>query len=220
MEENQLKELESKITAEVMQELEVKGATIISQVYEGEYKTIKLIENYDDTLVKAGAEQQRIKERYAPKVAEEKMKALNTDLLDTREKACNELDDILKKDLKYRKEAIETAQLKADYRVNRQEALNLLIALKGTEIPVDIVGNIIGPLTEAKDVNTLKVCQLLVDKDTVQGFAIGRAIDSANAYINNEELTALVNQAKNFIRSGATEKNITFRTMLHNVKNK
>ena len=218
--ENMNQDLESKVRAEVLQELEAKGATIISQVYEGEYKALKLIDGFDDTLVKAGAEQQRIKERYAPKVAEEKMKALNTDLLDTREKACNELDEILKKDLKYRKEAIETAQLKAEYRVNRQEALNLLIALKGTDIPVDIVGNIIGPLTEAKDVNTLKVCQLLVGSDTVQGFTVGRAIDSANAYLNNAELTALVSQAKNFIRSGATEKNMSFRVMLHNYKNK
>ena len=101
--ENMDQDLESKVRAEVLQELEAKGATIISQVYEGEYKALKLIDGFDDTLVKAGAEKQRIKERYAPKVAKEKIEALNTDLLEAREKACSELDDILKKDLKYRK---------------------------------------------------------------------------------------------------------------------
>lgn len=218
--ENQMDNLEAKVREEVMQELEAKGIQVVPSVYDGSYKAIKLIDNWDDTLVRTGAEQQRIKERYAAKVANEKIEALNTDLLEAREKACSELDEILKKDLKYRKEAVETKQLGNEYRVQRSETLNILIALRGTDIPMDIVANLIGPLTEAKDVNTLKVCQLLVGSDTVQGFTIGRAIDSANAYLNNAELTALVSQAKNFIRSGATEKNMSFRVLLHNHKNK
>lgn len=218
--ENEMQGLEAKVRTEVMAEIEAAGAKIIPSVYEGEYKTVKLIDNWDDTLVRTGAEKQRIKERYAPKVAEEKLAALNNNLLEEREKMCSELDEILKKDLKYRKEAVKTKQLGNEYRVQRSETLNILIALKGTDIPMDIVANLIGPLTEVKDVNTLKVCQLLVGPDTVQGYTVGRAIDSVNDYLNNAELTALINQAKNFIRSGSTEKNMSFRVLLHNHKNK
>lgn len=212
-----MEELERKIAEDVMKELEAKGATIIPQVYEGTHNTLKAIAKYDDFLVKHGVEKERIIGRYSEKVAQEKLAELNTDLMLERDRACEELDRILEKDRKYRAEAIANKQLNADYRIARSEAINLFIALKDVDLEADLVASMISPLVEAKDLNTLKVINKLVKSNN---FVLTGAIRNVENYVNNADLKALVNQAKNFIRSGATEKNITFRTMLHNVRNK
>lgn len=213
--ENEMQGLEAKVKASVMAEIEAAGATIIPQVYEGEYKTIKLIEKYDDTLVKFGAEKERIMNRYSQQVATEKMAELQLDLSLERNKACEELDRILEKDQKYRKEAIANKQLAADYRIQRSEAINLFIALKDVDLEADLIASMIGPLVEAKDLNTLKVINKLVKSNN---FVLTGAIRNVENYVNNADLKALVGQAKSFIQSGNTEKNITLRTMLHNRK--
>ena len=212
-----MEELERKIAEDVMKELEAKGATIIQQVYEGTHNTLKAIAKYDDFLVKHGVEKERIIGRYSEKVAQEKLAELNTDLMLERDRACEELDRILEKDRKYRAEAIANKQLNADYRIARSEAINLFIALKDVDLEADLVASMISPLVEAKDLNTLKVINKLVKSNN---FVLTGAIRNVENYVNNAELKSLVNQAKNFIKSGATEKNMSLRIMLHNHKNK
>lgn len=218
MENVNMQELERKIAEEVMQELEAKGIKVIPSVYDGDKEALKIMDKFDKQMEEYNEEKNRIMNRYNNKVATEKIAELNEKMMLNRGAAEEELNEIYNKQLHWRQEAIKTAQLRAEYRVQRSEALNLFAALKGIDLEADLVAEMIGPLVEAKDSTTLRIVQKLLGPNTFQANMLQRAIDNCNNYINDAELKSFIQQGKQYIRSGKS--NYTLKVMSHRIRNK
>ena len=216
--ENQMDNLESKVRAEVMAELEAKGIQVVPSVYDGEKEVLKVIDKFEKELEVYNKEKERIAGRYAEKVKAEKLAELNEKMNLTRGATGEELDSIFNKQVHWRQEAIKNKMLNPEYRANRQDIMNTFIALKGIDLEADLVAELVSPIAEVKDKTTLRLIQKLVGDKTANGFMLQRTIETVDNYINDAQLKSFISQAKSYFNTG--EQSYTYKVFMHNHKNK
>ena len=218
MENVDMQELKSKITQEVMQELEAKGIKVIPSVYDGDKEALKIMDKFDKQMEEYNEEKKRIMNRYSNQVATEKIAELNEKMLLNKGAAQEELDEIYNKQLHWRQEAIKNKQVSQEFKEMRRDTINLFMALKGSDLEADLVATMIGDLVEAKDITSLRIIQKLLGSNTFQANMLQRTIDSCNNYINDAELKSFIKQGKQYISTGKS--NYTLKAMTYNIRNK
>lgn len=218
MENVDMQELKSKITQEVMQELEAKGIKVIPSVYDGDKEALKIIDKFDKQIEEYNEEKNRIMNRYSNQVATDKLADLNEKMMLNKGAAQEELDEIYNKQLHWRQEAIKNKQVSQEFKEMRRDTINLFMALKGSDLEADLVATMIGDLVEAKDITSLRIIQKLLGSNTFQANMLQRTIDSCNNYINDAELKSFIKQGKQYISTGKS--NYTLKAMTYNIRNK
>ena len=201
-EQTTLQEIKDHLVEEVKVELQNKGYEVIPQGYEGQKDLVKLVDKANQLKVAYEQECERIKNRYKDDVAKQKINVLTVDYELDKKDLLAEVDQVLEKDAKYRADSIERLQKSEEYKANKKECFEMLKLLQGTEIPYQMVEQIIIPLVGAKDTFALDVAKLLVGSNTTNAYLIDTAINSINAYQQNNELVNFANTAKEFISSG------------------
>ena len=140
MENVNMQELKSKITQEVMQELEAKGIKVIPSVYDGDKEALKIIDKFDKQIEEYNEEKNRIMNRYSNQVATDKLADLNEKMMLNKGAAQEELDEIYNKQLHWRQEAIKNKQVSQEFKEMRRDTINLFMALKGSDLEADLSG--------------------------------------------------------------------------------
>ena len=197
--------LKDEITQDVRNELASLGATIIPAHYEGTKDVAALVDKAVGLKAEYEAECERIKQRYSDEVSRSKLAVLEMDHKLDMADLVADIEKAADKDAKYRAEAIKEAQASDEYRTAKTEALNTLALLKQagvTDIPQDIMMNVLRASVEAKDQTTIRLMQVIVGEDTVAGYMCDSATRDIAAYKENVELQNFIGAAKNWLTTG------------------
>ena len=207
-EQDKFAALKDEITQDVKNELASLGATIIPANYEGTTEVAKLVDKAVGLKAEYEAERDRITQRYSKEVAASKLSVLEMDHKLDMADLVADIEKAADKDAKYRAEAIKEAQASEEYRTAKTEALNTLALLKQagvTDIPQDIMMDIMRASTETKDTKTLRIMQVIVGEDTLAGEMINAATRDIAAYKENVELQNFIGAAKSWLTTGKDE---------------
>lgn len=215
-EQNKFAALKDEITQDVRAELASLGATIIPAHYEGTKDVAALVDKAVGLKAEYEAERERITQRYSKEVAASKLSVLEMDHKLDMADLVADIEKVAAKDAKYRAEAIKNAQASEEYRTAKTEALNTLALLRQagvTNIPQDIMVDIMRASTETKDTKTLRLMQVIVGEDTVAGYMCDSATRDIEAYKENVELQNFIGAAKNWLTTGKDE--LTLHLMMN-----
>ena len=215
-EQNKFKALKDEITQDVRNELAALGATIIPAHYEGTKDVAALVDKATGLKAEYEAERDRITQRYSKEVAASKLAILEMDHKLDMADLVADIEKVATKDAKYRAEAIKEAQNSEEYRAAKTEALNTLALLRQagvTDIPQDIMMNVLRASVEAKDQTTIRLMQVIVGEDTVAGYMCDTATRDIAAYKENVELQNFIGAAKNWLTTGKDE--LTLHLMMN-----
>ena len=207
-EQNKFAALKDEITQDVRNELASLGATIIPAHYEGTKDVAALVDKAVGLKAEYEAECERIKQRYSDEVSRSKLAVLEMDHKLDMADLVADIEKVATKDAKYRAEAIKEAQANDEYKTAKTEALNTLALLKQagvTDIPQDIMMNVLRASVEAKDQTTIRLMQVIVGDDTIAGYMCDSATRNIAAYKENVELQNFIGAAKNWLTSGKDE---------------
>lgn len=198
----QVDEIQKQITDEVIKELQQTGATIIPSVYNGGKKLAETVEKFakleSDFKKHYESESKRITERYAPEVAKKKISDLNVDYMVESSYLRDSLDDILTKEIKYRKEAIKNNTSSTEYKSTRSEAIQILLSL-GNKLDEQSTMELIKPIVEAKDLTYLKILSNTQNNKT--RYIYNMAIEEAERYHNTKDLEKAIQDAKVYMNN-------------------
>ena len=197
--------IKAEITADVRAELASLGATIIPAHYEGTKDVAALVDKAVGLKAEYEAECERIKQRYSDEVSRSKLAVLEMDHKLDMADLVADIEKAADKDAKYRAEAIKEAQASEEYRAAKAESLQTLALLRQagvTDIPQDIMMNVLRASVEAKDQTTIRLMQVIVGEDTVAGYMCDSATRDIAAYKENVELQNFIGAAKNWLTTG------------------
>ena len=183
---------------DIMAELREAGAKEIPSVYNGFGKIVDVLEEYQVRKQKNEKEIKRINERYAPNVAMEKVKNINLEMTADQAIVKMDMDTILNDHIKYKQTAIKNAQSKSEYKASRAEAIDIILKL-GDKLESDLVGELIKPLVEAKDLTTLRILEKTKSKEN--SYTYTGAIREVEAYLSNDDIIQAISEAKKYISS-------------------
>lgn len=200
------------LKADIMQELREAGAKEIPSVYNGFGKIVDVLEEYIVKKDKHEREIKRIRARYSQEVAMEKVKNLNVEMSADETILKMDMDTILNDHIKYKQTAIKNAQAKAEYKTARSEAIDIILKL-GDKLEGDLVGELIKPLVEAKDLTTLRILQKTKSKEN--SYTYSSAIREVEAYLSNDDIIQAVNEAKKYINVPAKGISIAFASAVN-----
>ena len=215
-EQNKFAALKDEITQDVRNELASLGATIIPAHYEGTKDVAALVDKATGLKAEYEAERDRITQRYSKEVAASKLSVLEMDHKLDMADLVADIEKVATKDAKYRAEAIKEAQASDEYRTAKTEALNTLALLRQagvTDIPQDIMMNVLRASVEAKDQTTIRLVQVIVGENTVAGYMCDSATRDIAAYKENVELHNFIGAAKNWLTTGKDE--LTLHLMMN-----
>lgn len=190
------------LKTEIMEELTGLANKEVKTVYDGKSKFTKVMNEYDKILADYSSKKEYIAGRYAEKVCTEKLNILELDLRADKIRLEGELDDILKQDKEYKKQAIANLQSSAEYKSNRKDVLNI-IALAGNKLNEAEIAELIKPLASAKDGLYLSICNKMLDNPSA---AITAAKTNVDQFLDQSDVANAVRAGKDFIRSGKTTK--------------
>ena len=197
--------LKDEITQDVRNELASLGATIIPAHYEGTKDVAALVDKAVGLKAEYEAECERIKQRYSDEVSRSKLAVLEMDHKLDMADLVADIEKVAAKDAKYRAEAIKEAQASNEYKTAKRESLETLALLRQagvTDIPQDIMMNVLRASVEAKDQTTIRLMQVIVGEDTVAGYMCDSATRDIAAYKENVELQNFIGAAKNWLTTG------------------
>lgn len=197
-----LDEIRNDIVADVKIELDKLGYQEIPSSYDGGLEISKLVNEAYKLRAEHEEKVAAIKDRYAEKVAKEKITVLEQDLRYDLEALASEIDDINAKDEKSRLGAIEDFQKDVDYINGRKDAIEMLALLKDVDIPHDMFLGMINCMVEAKDEKYLKIAKLLVGKSSTNTYIVDQALENIKNYKENYHLKNFSDVAREYILTG------------------
>lgn len=205
-EHDKFAELKEQITADARADVEAYinsiGGTIVPTGYNGAKDVARLVDKYNQLKVERDNEIERINNRYKESIAESKIKIVEENFKYDVKDLEDELDRCQAKDTFERERAIAELQNSQEYKEARKGCFDTLKLLENVDIPLDMTMEFINPLAEAKDVSSLKIAQLLVGADTLNGELIGRTIDTINKASTNSDIKDFVAEAKKYFATG------------------
>ena len=212
-----MEDLRAKVTKEVMEELERAGATVVKSNYDGFSELSKVLNKFDNNVKKYNEEVARIRQRYSSEVAFQKVNELDLDLQSQKSWAKIDLDGIVEKEQKYKKEAIANNLKSQDYKEARREAMDILIPF-GDKLDAETTLEFIKPLIEAKDLGILKALKETSNDKT--RYLYGSAIRKIEEYLSTAHLEMCVRDARSYINNPKNRKSLLLESAIYKYSKK
>jgi len=185
------------IRKDIMNEIDRIGFKVIEINYNGAKELSSIVEKidrlYKDFNKTFPVEAKKIEDRYSQQVANEKIKELENDYIGEKCSLAADMDLILDKEIKYRKEALNKKLSDTDYQRTRSEATQILLAL-GDKLDQQTTMELVKPIIEAKDLTYLKILDKTANRETKYIYIEG--IKQAENYTNVEDLRKAITEAK------------------------
>lgn len=210
-------DLQAKVTKEVMEELAKAGATVVKSNYDGFSELSKVLNKFDNNVKKYNEEVARIRQRYSSEVAFQKINELDLDLISDKSWAKIDLDGIVEKEQKYKKEAIANNLKSQDYKEARREAMDILIPF-GNKLDAETTLEFIKPCIEAKDLGILKALKETANDKT--RYLYSSAIRNIEEYLSTAHLEMCVRDARSYINNPKNRKSLVLESALYKYSKK
>ena len=197
--EQQFEQLKQDIAREVREELLCQNVTVIDDNYNAEQNVVDIINKYN-------ADKQTIEDKiaynydtYKPSKAEVENYCLRMDLDELKQDTLEELDEVARKQMLVFEQQVRKAQTDPNYAQAKGEALNILALLKGCDIPVSQLMDIISPMVNAFDTRALGICATLLQDNFSASYAIENAIKGIDDMRTNSELNYAIDTMKQYV---------------------
>ena len=197
-------DIKGQMVNDIKQELNTAGYEIIPQGYVGgkdlvalNRKMIELKSDYEQEVAK-------VKDRYSPKVADEKIKLLSYNYKLDKEELEGEIDNILEKDRIARLDSIDRLQQTEEYQKSKKEALETVALLKQAgvkEIPTEIFLGLTHDIIEAKDSWTLSLLGLMTGPG-MNAAIVEQIQHNIDQYMSNKDLHNFAAETRRHIQTG------------------
>ena len=197
-------DIKGQMVNDIKQELNTAGYEIIPQGYVGgkdlvalNRKMIELKSDYEQEVAK-------VKDRYSPKVADEKIKLLSYNYKLDKEELEGEIDNILEKDRIARLDSIDRLQQTEEYQKSKKEALETVALLKQAgvkEIPTEIFLGLTHDIIEAKDSWTLSLLGLMTGPG-MNAAIVEQIQHNIDQYMSNKDLHNFATETRKHIQTG------------------
>ena len=200
--EQQFESLKQDIAKQVRAELLSQNIEIVDDNYNAEQDVVNIISKYN-------ADKQAIEDAikynydtYKPDKAEVENYCLRMDLQELKGEVLQELDKVAEKQAFIFEKQVKAAQSDPNYAQAKGEALNILALLRGCDIPVSQLMDIISPMVSAYDTRTLGICATLLQDNFSSSYAIQNAIAEIEDLRTNSELNYAIDTMKQYINTG------------------
>ena len=197
--DNEFETLKQEIARDVREELLNQNIEVIDDNYNAEQNVVDIITKYN-------ADKQAIEEAikynydtYKPDKAEVENYCLRLDLQELKAETLEKLDEVAEKQAFIFEKQVQEAQADPKYAQAKGEALNILALLKGCDIPVSQLMDIISPMVSAYDTKALGICATLLQDNFAAKFAIENAISGIEDLRTNSELNYAVDTMKQYV---------------------
>lgn len=200
--EQQFEDLKANIAREVRDELLGHNIEVIDDNYSAEQDVVDIISKYNTDKQ---AIEEAIKynyDTYKPDKAEVENYCLRLDLQELKAETLDKLDRVAEKQAFIFEEQVKAAQSDPNYAQAKGEALNILELLKGCDIPVSQLMDIISPMISAYDTRTLGICATLLQDNFSASYAIESAIAGIEDLRINSELNYAIDTMKQYVTTG------------------
>lgn len=208
-------EMLEQMKKEIIKELEESGKRVIPSYYNGGEKLIKLINKFDESQNTYKDKVEKINKRYSVEVAKEKIRELDLEVIADKSSLKYDLDEILRDEIKYKKQAIKNNMAKSEYKQARAEALDICLKI-GHKLDDQVTAEIIKPIVEAKDLTLLKILKETASKKSSYIY-IG-AIREVEKYLDNRNVEIAIKEAKRYINNPKKGKSLTLENFILNNK--
>ena len=203
------------IKDEVLAELEKSGTTVIKTNYDGFEELAKILNRFDKYMNKYNAEVDRVTKRYSNEIRLEKIHELDVDLQGEKSWIGIELNSIVEKEAKSKKEAIAENLKSPSYKEARREAIDILSKF-GSKLDVETTMELLKPLIEAKDRLILKALKQTCNNDT--RYLYVSAINKIEEYLNTQHLEICIREARNYLSRPKQGKSLILESAIHKYK--
>ena len=200
--EQQFEELKADITREVREQLLCQNVTVIDDNYNAEQNVVDIINKFN-------ADKQAIEDKikynydtFRSDKAEVENYCLRLDLQELKAETLDKLDEVAEKQAFIFEKQVQEAQADPNYAQAKGEALNILALLKGCDIPVSQLMDIISPMVSAYDTRALGICATLLQDNFSASYTIESAIGTIEDLRTNSELNYAINTMKQYINTG------------------
>ena len=196
-------DIKDQMVNDIKHELNTAGYEIIPQGYVGGKDLVALNRKMIELKAEYEQECSKIKDRYSPKVADEKIKLLDYNYRLDRQDLESEIDDILEKDRIERLDAIDRLQQTEEYQKSKKEALETVALLKQAgvkEIPTEIFLGLTHDIIEAKDSWTLSLLGLMTGG--INASIVEQIQHNIDQYMANNELKNFAVETRKHIQTG------------------
>ena len=197
--EQQFEQLKTDIAREVRDQLLSQNVTIIEDNYNAEQDVVDIINKFN-------ADKQAIESKIAYNYdtfrsdkAEVENYCLRLDLQELKAETLDKLDEVAEKQAFIFEKQVQEAQMDPNYAQAKGEALNILSLLKGCEIPVSQLMDIISPMVSAYDTRALGICATLLQDNFSASYTIESAIKGIEDLRTNSNLNYVIDTMRQYV---------------------
>lgn len=197
--EQQFEELKAQIAQDVRAELLNQNIEVIDDNYNAEQNVVDIINKYN-------ADKQAIEDKikynydtFRSDKAEVENYCLRLDLQELKAETLDKLDEVAEKQAIVFEQQVRDAQTDPNYAQAKGEALNILALLKGCDIPVSQLMDIISPMVNAYDTRALGICATLLQDNFSASYAIENAIKGIDDMRTNSDLNYAIDTMKQYV---------------------
>ena len=212
---NTIENIKSEIANEVLTELQKAGATVVKSNYNGFEELAKILNRFDKYMNRYNSEVDRITKRYSDKIRLEKIHELDVDLQGEKSWIGIELNSIVEKEAKSKKEAIAENLKSPSYKEARREAIDILSRF-GPNLDSETTMELLKPIVEAKDRLMLKALKQTSSKEARQLYV--SAINSIEEYLSTHHLELCVRDARSYINRPEQGKSLVLESGIYKYK--
>ena len=196
-------DIRDQLVTDIKQELNTAGYEVIPQGYVGGKDLVALNRRMIELKAEYEQEVAKVKDRYSPKVTDEKIKVLDYNYRLDKEELEQEIDNILEKDRISRLDSIDRLQQTEEYQKSKKEALETVALLKQAgvkEIPTDIFLGLANDVIEAKDSWTLSLLGLMTGG--MNASIVEQIQHNIDQYMSNKDLHNFATETRKHIQTG------------------
>ena len=196
-------DIRDQLVTDIKQELNTAGYEIIPQGYTGGKDLVALNRKMIELKAEYEQECSKIRDRYSPKVVDEKIKLLEYNYKLDRKDLEDEIDNILEKDRIERLDAVDRLQQTEEYQKSKKETLETVALLKQAgvkEIPTEIFLGLTHDIIEAKDSWTLSLLGLMTGG--MNAAIVEQIQHNIDQYMANKDLHNFATETRRHIQTG------------------
>ena len=197
--EQQFEQLKADIASDVREELLNHNIEDIDDNYNE-------AQNVVDIINKFNADKQAIEDKikynydtFRSDKAEVENYCLRLDLQELKAETLDKLDEVAEKQAFIFEKQVQEAQMDPNYAQAKGEALNILSLLKGCEIPVSQLMDIISPMVSAYDTRALGICATLLQDNFSASYTIESAIKGIEDLRTNSNLNYVIDTMRQYV---------------------
>ena len=196
-------DIKDQMVNDIKHELNTAGYEIIPQGYVGGKDLVALNRKMIELKTEYERECSKIRDRYSPKVVDEKIKLLDYNYKLDKQDLEQEIDNILEKDRMARLDSIDRLQQTEEYQKSKKEALETVALLKQAgvkEIPTEIFLGLAHDVIDAKDNWTLSLLGLMTGG--MNAAIVDQIQHNIDQYMANKDLHNFAAETRKHIQTG------------------